>query len=125
MGSLGREDGAMAGVEEGVVFQVGDGGGGDVEGGGGRVGVEAGGGGAEDLEQRLPVGIVEAWGQVGRRYVACAAVDDDAGADGWGFFVHRVLHCDRVVLFVDRWKGQGEDGEMVYLTLADGSYGRL
>lgn len=106
--AVAREDGAVAAVEEGVVFEEGDGvaGGGEGRGegwGGGREGgvhvgvcfveleIEGGlvdvGGARErtcDGQEAVAVLLVERWREARRGDVACAAMDDDAGFDVGG-----------------------------------------
>jgi len=80
-----REDCSAAGVEEGVVFEVGYGGGGDVEGCGVGVGEGLDGGSEDGMEGRAVEGPLGE-GQVGAGYVAAAAVDDYSGFDGVRLF---------------------------------------
>lgn len=74
----------MAGVEERAVLEEGDSVGCGVEGGGegmrGLVRVCFG----EDVEEGGCEGVVVGGGEVGREDVACAAVDNEAGADEAG-----------------------------------------
>ena len=75
----GGEDGPAAGVVQRVQLEEVHGIGGGVEGGGGG---ETVCGAGEDAEQGGAVGVVEVWREGGAGDGACAAVDDDAGADG-------------------------------------------
>ena len=84
-GAGAREDRSAAGVEEGVGFEVGYGGGGDVEGCGVGFG-EGLGRVLKEGEEGGPVGGPLGCGEVGACYIAAAAVDDYAWFDGNGFF---------------------------------------
>lgn len=80
VGAVAGEDGAVAGVEEGVVLEEGDGEGGGVEGAVGEEVVVCGG---EGGEEGAGVGGVFGGREVGGEDVAGAAVEDEAGWD-WG-----------------------------------------